>query len=417
MLRRAMAALFVGGVLLVSASAQSFELKPKKIQIKGDAADVFPELEVRHVKSLDSTVAEPRYKSKTPQRFKALFGIGEALAVTLAGDERKGSGKGFDYLYADLDGEGKLSKGKRLKGKPTRGTSTETTVFPPFKVELPSAGEDQEEIDYSVRPRLVVSRASLSDKTPTDSTLYLTSLSCLQGKVELGDQKRTMIVFDANCNGVFGERGAPNRTVGTPSGDRVWIGTGSPKLEQAYIEALPLGKYYLFEGSYYEVSVGDDYFAHIKPATVSLGKIKVSNPGFMLELASGNDVLWVSNTEGTELDIPVGDYRMITPGFRAKHKGDIWELQGYDGSLRDSFKVSEGTETAVDVGPPIRLVVNSTVKQTSSGLIASLKFSMVGSQGEKYKYLRRDGQKVPLPTFSIQNERGKEVRKGRFEYG
>jgi len=415
MFRAVLTTLFTGFVLLAPLNAQSFELKPKKIRLSNDTADVFPELELRRLSSLADSIKQPRYKSTSPQRFSTLFGTGEPLEVAFAGDEQKGAGKGFDSLFADIAGEGNLSKGKRLSGKPVRaGSSTEDTTFPPFKVEVPG-GDD--EIDYSVQARLVVSRTSPSDKTPRDSTLYLTSLCCLEGDVELGGKKQRMIVFDANCNGAFGERGAPNRGSGAPSGDKVWIGSGSPKLEEAYIEALPLGKYTLFEGAYYEVSVGEDHFAQIQPAAVPLGKLKVSNPGFLLELAQGGDVLYVSNDEGTDLDIPVGEYRMITPGFRAKYKGAVWELQGNDGSLRESFSIDEGGETAVAVGPPIKLVVTSTVSNTAAGLIATLKFDMVGSQGEKYKYLRKDGKKVALPEVSIRDEKGREVKKGRFEYG
>lgn len=415
MLRTFLTGLFAGCVLLASASAQDFELKPKKIRLTKDTSDVFPELELRRLRSLADSIKEPRYKSKTPQKFSTFFGTEEALEVAFAGDERKGPGKGFDSLIADIEGEGNLSKGKRLSGKPVRaGSSIEDTVFPPFKVTIPGVDD---ELDYSVRARLKVSRTSPSDKTPRDSTLYLTSLCCLEGNVELGGKKQKMIVFDANCNGAFGERGAPDRAKGAPSGDKIWIGRGSPKLEQAYVQALPLGKYTLFEGDYYEISIGEDYFAHIQPADVKLGRLKVSNPGFLLELAQGGDVLYVSNDQGTDLDIPVGDYRMITPGFRAKYKGAIWELQGNDGSLRESFTIDEGDETAVEVGPPIRLVVTSTVANTAGGLIASLKFDMVGSQGEKYKYLRKNGKKVRLPEVSIRDEKGREVKKGRFEYG
>jgi hypothetical protein len=42
---------------------------------------------------------------------------------------------------------------------------------------------------------------------------------------------------------------------------------------------------------------------------------------------------------------------------------------------------------------------------------------MEGQDGEEYAYLRKNGRKVPLPEISIRNSRGKEVKKGRFEYG
>jgi len=400
---------------LSSASAQTFELKPKKIKLNNGNAEVFPELELRVQGSLSGVESEPKYKSKTPQKFTTNFGGDDGVDVTFATDEKKGSGKGFDSLIADLKGTGNLKKGKKLSGKPVRrGTNYEDTVFPAFKLKY-DAGEDTE--DYSIQARLSVSRTSITDKTPSDSTLYLTSLSCLEGKVELAGEKQKMVVFDANCNGVFGERGSNGRAGSKVSGDKIWVGKASTKIEDSYIASLPLGKYFLFDGKYFEISIGDNCMAEIKEATVPLGKIKVSQPGFLLELREGSDVLYVSNSEGDELDIPTGDYKITTPGFRRKGKGGIWELQGETGSLNMDFDVSEGELTEIEVGPPLKLVCTSTMRREGTGHSISLKFWIEGSQGEKYKYLRKNGQRVKLPSVSIRNEKGKEVKKGSFEYG
>ncbi len=415
MIRVLMTGLFAGVALLAPVFGQRFELKPKKISLGKNAGDVFPELELRNVGSLPLGIDEPRYKSRNPQRFTTFFGGIEGFDVAFASDELRGSGKGFDSLVADLKGEGRLSKGKRLRGKPVRvGSTSQDTVFPPFKVELPT-GDD--ELDYSVRARLVVSFDSPSSKTPEDSTLYLTSLCCLQGKVEFDGERANMVVFDANCNGVFGEKGSPSRSRSAPAGDKIWVGRGSPNLEAAYVEALPLGRYFFYEDKYYDVSFPEANCVEIVPADIPLGRLKVTNPGFMLELVSGGDVLWVSNAKGTELNVPVGDYRLITPGFRAKKGRDIWELQGETGSMDHRFSVAEGEETELAVGPKLKLVTTATSASRYGAPVISLKFHIEGSQGETYKYLRKNGRKVPLPEIAIKSDRGKQIKKGRFEYG
>jgi len=200
-------------------------------------------------------------------------------------------------------------------------------------------------------------------------------------------------------------------------GDKVWVGKGSTSMEDAYVESLPLGKYYLHEGSYYDITISPDNVAEIKPSDVKLGKVAVSSPGFLLELRDSNEVLYISNTEGGDLDIPAGDYEITTPGFRRKGKGGIWELQGEPGSMRRAFSVSEGNTTEVEIGPPLKLVVTHSMRRSGTGFVVSLKFAIEGSQGEKYKYLRKNGKRVKLPEVVIKNEKGKEVKTGHFEYG
>ncbi len=414
-MRRTLLTFFIAGVALgATAFAEGFELKMKKIKLTKKNAEVFPELELRVQSALSNLEKEPKYKTKSPQRFTTTFGGDEGIEVAFAGDEKKGYGKGFDYLFADVKGSGNLAKGKKLSGKPVRrGRSSEDTSFPPFKVEIPG---DDGVTKYDVAARLAVSRPTLPDRTPTDSTLYLTSLSCLTGNVLFGEEKQKMIVFDANCNGVFGESGSMAGTKLT-QGDKVWVGKGSTSMEDAYVESLPLGKYYLHEGSYYDITISPDNVAEIKPSDVKLGKVAVSSPGFLLELRDSNEVLYISNTEGGDLDIPAGDYEITTPGFRRKGKGGIWELQGEPGSMRRAFSVSEGNTTEVEIGPPLKLVVTHSMRRSGTGFVVSLKFAIEGSQGEKYKYLRKNGKRVKLPEVVIKNEKGKEVKTGHFEYG
>lgn len=414
-MKRTLLTFFIAGLVASSAAfAEGHELKMKKIKLTKKNAEVFPELELRVQSALSGLEKEPKYKTQAPQRFTTHFGGDEGIDVAFAGDEKKGYGKGFDALFADVVGGGNLAKGKKLSGKPVRrGASSEDTTFPPFKVEIPNSDGV---VKYDVQARLAVSRPTLPDRTPTDSTLYLTSLSCLTGDVTVGEEKRKMIVFDANCNGVFGETGSMAGSKLT-QGDKVWVGKKNISLEDAYVESLPLGKYFLHEGSYYDISITPENMAEVVPSDVKLGKVEVSSPGFLLELREGNDVLYISNSEGGDLDIPVGDYEVTTPGFRRKQKGKIWELQGEPGSTKIPFSVSEGNTTEVAVGPPLKLVVNHTMRREGTGFVVSLRFEIQGSKGEKYKYLRKNGQKVKLPEVVIKNEKGKEVKTGHFEYG
>jgi hypothetical protein len=389
--------------------AETFELREKRIRIHKKNADVFPEIELRGQGSIPGVGAEPRYRSDRPQRFHARFGPGDGITVGFAVDERGGPGKGFDLLYADVEGKGDLERAKRLGGKPrSRGASYEDTEFPSFDIRLPAGDSTR---DYPVRARFSVRKIE-----PPDASLYLSALTCLEGEVQFGETKQEIVVFDANCNGVFGEKGRPGEGRAI-QGDRIWIGARVASLESAYVEATPLGKYTLFEGEYYEIDFPAADRVEIAKAEVPLGRIKVSNPGFLLELVRQDGVLYVGNPDSDEIGIPVGSYRVYTPGFRRRYRGSVWELEGEPGGCDAKFEVAEGSVTEIAVGPPLRLVIVSALRPMGNGVIASFDFRIEGSEKERYRFLRKDGKKVELPEISIRDQANREVKSGQFEYG
>jgi hypothetical protein len=411
MIRSVCAAALAVVVLASPLLAGSHELTPTKIRITNKNAEIFPELELRPQQSLPGDVEVPRFHSDQPQLFVSRFGGESGFDVSFAVDERRGRGKGFDFLVADVTGGKNLSKGKKVGGKPSRrGASYEDTGFPPIEILIPDGGEGR---PYAVLPRFSIRRAQ-----PPDSSLYLTALSALEGKVEFGDETYRMVVFDANCNGEFGDKGTPQGPGKTASGDKVWVGTRSLKMEDAYVEALPLGKYLLVDGAYYTVDIRDNSRVEIERPELTLGTMRVKdNPGFLLELAQSDGVVYVYNEQGDAVDVPIGSYTVNTPGFRRRFRGAIWELEGEPGGCDKSFSVKEGEVTDVDVGPPLRLMITGTQRVMGNGMLVSLNFKIAGSTGERYRFLRRNGKKVELPEISIRSEQNKEVKRGRFEYG
>lgn len=407
MLRKALAFLVLGIIAHSSLWADTFELQVKKLKVTKKNADIFPELELRPVQDLNVD-KEPKYRSDYPQKFMTAFGNGEEMTVSFAVDEKRGSGKGFDLLYVDSKGNGDLAKGKKVTGKTSKRSYSYTdTQFSAFEVLMPrpdgSAG-------FPVQARF-----SIRKDTTDDSSLYLMPLCVLEGKIAFDGKQQKIIIFDSNCNGVFGETGSLRGS--TVAGDRVWIGPGSPKYEAAYAEALPLGKYHFFEDKYYEVKFTENNEVDITTADVPLGTLKVNNPGFLLELIDGGDVLYVSNEKGTEILCPEGNYRVNNASFRCKYKGAIWELEGRPGTFGRSFKVDEGGVTEIDVGAPLKISISADTRPMGNGIVASFDFSIQGSAGETYQYLKKGGKKVDLPEISIRDPKNREVEKGGFEYG
>jgi len=405
-------------VIPLPCEAEEFALKAKKIKLNKTNVAVLPEIELRPSGSTpDGLSKEPKYKSRRHRLFATRFGGAEGIDVVFAVDEKQGAGEGFDYLYVDVVGTGNLAKGKKLNGKVApRGYSYLDTRFPPCEIEIPALGGapgDGRASGFPVQARFSHERGSVEG-----CSLYLMPLCVLTGTVKLGDASKTMIVFDADCNGVFGEAGSPSGHVAR--GDKIWIGKGSPKAEAAYVEALPIGKYLFFGGEYWELSFAggnDAKTVSVKKADVPLGTVAVDNPGFILELVEDGSVLYVGGEGQRQIPVPAGSYTINTVGFRQKHRGKLWELEGKTGSCRERLTVTEGAETSIDLGPPLKIMVTTTQRPEGSLLRVSMSFSIEGIGGEVYSYLKRNGEKIDLPHISVRNKRNKEVHKGHFEYG
>ncbi|MFH2002393.1 MAG: hypothetical protein ABIK28_22160 [Planctomycetota bacterium] len=387
--------------------AESFELKIKKIKITDKNNDIFPEMALSSLKRLD--IEEPRFRSENPQRFKTFVGEGNTCPLVFAVDEKKGTGKGYDFLYADVNVTGNLVEGRRIPGKnSSTGGWFEALDFPCLDIRLPmEEGEKPIDLPLSVRFHML--------KGSTVAWLYLTSLCILEGQVQLGESKVKMFVFDADCNGIFGGKA---KVVGSKmSGDRIWIGEGAPTPETACAESVPLGKYFCFDGDYYEFVFHRNSRVDIKKAEVPLGKIEVNQAGFLLELVQEDGVVYAESLKSNEIPVPAGQYRVNAASFRKKYKGALWTLEGATNPRSKLFDVKPGERTTIDIGPPLKLVIRADIGRRGSSLMASLGFVIKGSQDEEYTYLRKDGKKVDLPSITIRDSKNRIMDKGRFEYG
>ena len=399
--------LFVLFCLLIGPGmAEDYELDLKKIKLNRKNTGIFPEIELRPGMPAELS-REPKYRSARPQKFVTAFGRDEAIAVAFAVDEKAGDGEGYDYLYIDSAGKGDLARGKKLNGKiVVRSRTYLDTNFPTFNIEVPDeAGA------FSVPMH---ARLSWSRDAENESSLYLTTLCYLTGKVSFEGEERKIFVFDADCNGIFGDTGSPDGTVSR--GDRVWIGKGSMKPEGACVEALPIGRYFYCEGDYFEMKFSGRSVSVTK-ADVPLGTVTVNHPGFLLELVQNGNVLYVNGGMGDSIKVPAGRYRINKVSFRKKHRGKIWELAGEPGAFGQGLTVEEDGETSLTLGAPVKIMVSSTMRTVGTGIVASLSFFIEGSGGEKYKYLLCGGKKIDLPDISVRNGSNREVHEGQFEYG
>lgn len=78
-----------------------------------------------------------RYKSGKPLYAKVALNADESMILRVAFDESKGTGTGYDMLYADVNSNGKNSRVQRLTGRSRRQARGMRSQFPAIKVNIP----------------------------------------------------------------------------------------------------------------------------------------------------------------------------------------------------------------------------------------------------------------------------------------
>jgi len=411
MIRSIVFGVLVAGLLAAATEAEEYNLKVKKIKANAKTIELLPEVELRPG-SPSGLMREPKYRSRQPIKFVQRFGGGEDIAVVFAADEKMGNGEGYDYLYVDVEGQGDLAAGKKVNGKrKARDRIYFDTLYSAVEIKLPEGN------GYPTFP--VFARLSTMRNSVNDSSLYLTPLIVLEGEVKFDGEARKVMVFDANCNAVFGDLDTAGGRGGT-QGDKIWIGKKKMKPEVAYGLAIPFSRFLLQNDGCYEVEMNADGGSHtigITMSEVPMGTIELEEPGFILTLNKGDTLLTAASEDEKTIQIPAGRYQVCNADFLRKHRGKLWKLEGRAGTFRQNFDVAESGTTSVTLGPPLKIKVNTSLGPNGNLIQANLSFAIEGQGGETYSFLRMNGKKVDLPEIQIKDPGNKVVKKGRFSYG
>jgi len=89
--------------------------------------------------SLGDPAKEPVYSSEKPAYVKVALNEGGSKVLSVVFDESKGTGKGYDMLYADVDFSGRLDKGKKLAARISKCTYGIHCNFPAIELNVPSS--------------------------------------------------------------------------------------------------------------------------------------------------------------------------------------------------------------------------------------------------------------------------------------
>jgi hypothetical protein len=294
-----------------------------------------------------------------------------------------------DHLYVDSNGNGRIDDEKPVLADRRQSSGA---TFPPVK--LTFKGEDGP-ISYHL-----IMRMYQFDRERT--RLLLGGGGWYEGEVDFGGKKHRIQLVDTTLNGLFNDRDTDSDKC-----DTVMI--GGERGQRRYLgEMLEVG------GQLYKVEVArDGAFMKVRKAEgVQLGTVRVPE-GVTSFSAVGKLGHFTRKPDQGALKLPVGDYRVEDYELKRKDDKNVeWKLTGRGFGKSAEFAVSAEAPARVDVGEPVRAIVDATEEKGRIQFGLKLR----GNLGETVD-LMKGNQQPRAPQLLVASARGDYRSTNTFEYG
>ncbi len=363
--------LTVGIGLLVSAStagAQDEQWLQYKCEREAERIVGFSDMRTSSLEASPDKppgVKLPQFKAENPLFAKWTTPMVKSGFLWVALDRTSQQGK-WDRLFIDSNGNGHLDD---EEAQTPYQTDQYYTRFGPVKVVFEA---EDGPVAYHLNLRFF--------DYQNNKRLYVNSGGWYEGEVTVAGKKKYCVLIDQNANGTFDDIGLdPSKS------DRIRIG------EKGGIDSRFVGRYIEIDGVLYQTEIARDgaFIKLAKAEDVKFGSVRV--PETITEFSAGgaNGLFTFKPDKGTG-SLPVGMYRVNSWRIdRKDEKGKSWQLNGTYFSAKGDFEVTEGAETALEIGEPITGTVSTRLNGDSYEFSKSLK----GSLGE-YVMLTSSGQEV-----------------------
>jgi len=304
----------------------------------------------------------------------------------------------YDRVYFDTTGNGRLDD-KTPVG--TMHADQYSASFEPVRVVF--KGEDGP-ITY----HLIFRFMQYGDG---EANLMSSSGGYYAGKVDIGGKKRQIELIDENVNGTFNDRSAD-------MSDSDGVALDGDKVGERR-----LGKLLEVDGQFYQIQVARDgaFIKLQKAENVTLGKVNV--PESITEfVAFGENGHFVRKPAKGEFTLPVGEYRIQSWKIDRKDaKGAAWVLSAYGFNDSAQFEVAAGKPVSLEVGEPMRAVLQIEEPTTRPGARAAAKqvafnLRFEGRYGESLQIMKGE-QRPTGPRLTLTSLDGTYRFTNSFEFG
>jgi hypothetical protein len=386
---------------------------PEEVPLKYQPMPVFPQPFATGGQSLGvpkdrpPLKEEPKYRSWQPLYRILRLGAKER-EFTAVLDSSRGEARGYDTLYVDADGEGRLTPPEKWTGALT-GSGR---VFGPVKFLVEDGAE--------CCPQWFLFRLTESETAEGKVRCHLHAYNAghYTGTVRFGDRKCRLVLLDDNANGLFSdvfqhEDESPDRLVLESVGSGP--STSSPRGDRSQ----PLGRWVEVGGRYWQLDVvADGSQVTVRPLNKPLGSVRlkmaIKVDAFTLLLRGPEGLLEVQGKDGPAR-LPAGRYRFLRGEYQfAPGAGLTWHFRASAPDVPDRVDVPAAGETAIPFGPP--LVPKVSVTRKGGDLLLDLEVR--GTGGERYyDFGCGEHGQPPAPRVELRDATGRKLDALDFHYG
>ncbi len=318
-------------------------------------------------------------------------------------DVREGRQTTF-ILYADINGNGRLSDEKPYTAKPIPSGwfGNDRFRFGPVAIESELDGKK--------------TSVSFNISTTDGDVLGVFPFQCLKGDVVLGGDTYTLTIIDGNLDGRCSILPFTQST--GPAGlDSISVlKKGSNPIDMRYSGLLPLTRMLRIYDTYYDIELEPTgQFIALKEAAMDYGKLSVGDTFVRMQLWSdlAGQAVWGQG----EWKLPVAQYRILNLEIcRSDNKG-VWSMtESGSAPTFKAFEIHKDKTTQIPIDKEIQIL--TYVSGVDKNGLCSVSFNLVGTAGQRYNpALYLNGKRQPAPGIRILDEGDNVLTIGRLKYG
>ena len=358
--------------------------------------------------------AEPRYESPRPLRGVVELGSQQfAFALDATGPRAVA----YDTLYFDFSNDGDLTNEQPITTREVQAHEAfSSSRFPGIDLELEFDGTT---VDYAF---LLTTVCQMAGEDP-HATMLLHSAVVREAHIAEGRRRTHLVLLDQNSNGRFDDKVQVNVSgsrITTVPGDLLLVNP-NPRNMQLGEAAMGLDRHFVantvFIGTNYyrmEVDPGGRNLT-LSPTQLALGAVTHASPSFRTLLVSDDfGPILIGGSRGEQIPLPEGTWQIANYTLDAPSSGT--GRTTLSASFREPATVTVESRQTVPLpfGGPYRPVV--TANRSGPGRVY-LSLTIVGNGGERCTSLLVNGRRPPAPRFVVQDDAGRPVHQGTFEYG
>ena len=236
------------------------------------------------------------------------------------------------------------------------------------------------------------------------------------GRLRIKQKIYRVYLNDTDLDGAMDSTFDPNAVGFTmPLCDAMVLSEAPNSCYITYQDEFPLGRLIKLNLDYYALDVSSDGCLTLQPMEPTCGQLVLSGVDradlvLCSDAASGKRRV---GREGTRL--PVGHYATQWFDLELQDSQETaWSLHCYNtqGALA-TFEIKANETCTIEVGPPLQAVVETR----TNGRTVYLTMTMKGRSGEIYSGIQTLRGRSKPPAFTLVNEAGEILERGRFEYG